>query len=393
MPASSPFLSLFLPLLALLAACVCPIADAAAQFRLESLSKQPTRPQRMDTIYLAGGCFWGVEKYFSLIPGVIATQTGYANGRTSNPTYEDVCRRQTGHAETVKIDYDPTVVTLPFLLEQYYAVIDPCAVNRQGNDVGAQYRTGIFYEKPEDASVVEQSLNDLQTRLGRPVAIESGPLQNYAPAEDYHQAYLDKNPYGYCHIPRERFQQARLARDPARTAPYRRRSQAELKRTLTPRQYEVTQNNGTEAPFHNAYYNENRKGIYIDVTTGEPLFLSTDKFDAGCGWPSFTKPIAPSLVNEKTDRSHGMIRTEVRSATGDAHLGHVFPDGPADRGGLRYCINSASLTFIPEEDLEKRGYGAYRQLLNNGDSEPSSGENPAESEQTPPAVQSRPSAP
>lgn len=347
----------------------------------------------MDTIYLAGGCFWGVEKYFSLIPGVIATQTGYANGRTSNPTYEDVCRRQTGHAETVKIDYDPTVVTLPFLLEQYYAVIDPCAVNRQGNDVGTQYRTGIYFEKPEDAAVIEESLKELQTRLGRSVAVEARPLQNYYPAEDYHQAYLDKNPYGYCHIPRERFRQARLARDPARTAPYRRRSQAELKRTLTPRQYEVTQNNGTEAPFHNAYYNENRKGIYVDVTTGEPLFLSTDKFDAGCGWPSFAKPIDDALIVQKTDRSHGMIRTEVRSATGDAHLGHVFPDGPADRGGLRYCINSASLVFIPEEDLEKRGYGAYRQLLNDAGGESSAGNTSPEAASKPPTGDSPPPSP
>ncbi len=376
MPSSSFFSVLLFPLLALFAACACPAAVASAQNPAQPTSKQPNRPQRMDTIYLAGGCFWGVEKYFSLIPGVVATQSGYANGKTNDPTYEDVCRRNTGHAETVKIDYDPSVVTLPFLLEQYYAVVDPCAVNRQGNDVGVQYRTGIYFEKPEDAPVIEKSLNDLRTRLGCPVAIETGPLRNFSPAEEYHQGYLDKNPYGYCHIPRERFREARLARDPARTAPYRRRSQAELKRTLTPRQYEVTQNNATEPAFHNAYYNENRKGIYVDVTTGEPLFLSTDKFDSGCGWPSFSKPIDESLIAQKADRSHGMTRTEVRSATGDAHLGHVFPDGPPDRGGLRYCINSASLAFIPEEEMERKGYGAYLPLLRSG-SEPTASESQA----------------
>lgn len=365
MPSNSSFLSMLLAAFLLIAAC--PPA-AAERLPGEPPSTQPTRHHRMDTIYLAGGCFWGVEKYFSLIPGVVATQTGYANGKTDSPTYEDVCRRNTGHAETVKITYDPQVVSLPFLLEQYYAVIDPVSVNRQGNDVGTQYRTGIYYDNPDDAPVIKESIEQLQRKLGRPVAIETEPLRRFAKAEEYHQQYLDKNPYGYCHIPRERFQQARLARDPARTAPYRRRPQAELKRTLTPKQYEVTQNNATEEPFRNAYYNENRKGIYIDVTTGEPLFLSTDKFDSGCGWPSFSRPIDAALVQEKTDRSHGMVRTEVRSTTGDAHLGHVFPDGPRERGGLRYCINSAALTFIPEEEMDQRGYGAYLPLLRNGSS-------------------------
>lgn len=372
MPSNSSFLSMLLVAFLLVAAC--PPA-AAKQLPGEPPSTQPTRHHRMDTIYLAGGCFWGVEKYFSLIPGVVATQTGYANGKTDSPTYEDVCRRNTGHAETVKITYDPQVVSLPFLLEQYYAVIDPVSVNRQGNDAGPQYRTGIYYDNPDDAPVIKESIEQLQRKLGRPVAIETGPLRQFAQAEEYHQQYLDKNPYGYCHIPRARFQQARLARDPARTAPYRRRPQAELRRILTPRQYEVTQNNATEEPFHNAYCNENRKGIYIDVTTGEPLFLSTDKFDSGCGWPSFSRPIDAALVQEKTDRSHGMVRTEVRSTTGDAHLGHVFPDGPSERGGLRYCINSAAVTFIPEEEMEQKGYGAYLPLLNAAPRGEAAGEN------------------
>ena len=132
---------------------------------------------------------------------------------------------------------------------------------------------------------------------------------------------------------------------------------------LTPIQYEVTQENGTEPPFRNEYWNEKREGIYVDITTGEPLFLSTDKFDSGCGWPSFTRPIEGELIVQKRDESHGMNRVEVRSRLGEAHLGHVFTDGPIEDGGLRYCINSASLRFIPKEDMEREGYGEYVTLV------------------------------
>jgi len=136
-----------------------------------------------------------------------------------------------------------------------------------------------------------------------------------------------------------------------------------LKETLTPMQYNVTQQNGTEPPFHNEYWNETAEGIYVDLVSGKPLFSSTDKYDAGCGWPSFTKPIEATEVLEKRDMSHGMIRTEVRSKTADSHLGHVFPDGPAAAGGMRYCINSAAIRFIRKEDLEAEGYGEYKNLF------------------------------
>lgn len=133
----------------------------------------------------------------------------------------------------------------------------------------------------------------------------------------------------------------------------------EALRRLTPEQYRVTQENGTERPFTGVYNDHKEAGIYVDVVSGEPLFASSDKFESGCGWPSFTKPIEPANVKELRDTSHGMIRTEVRSAQGDSHLGHVFPDGPQDRGGLRYCINSAALRFIPRDLMEAEGYGAY----------------------------------
>lgn len=315
----------------------------------------------LKTIYLAGGCFWGVEKYFSLMPGVKETEVGYANGSTASPTYEEVCSGKTGHAETVKVVFDPEELSLPFLLERYYSIIDPVSVNKQGNDRGIQYRTGIYYADEKDKPVIETSLKRLQQHFRQPLAIEVQPLRQFSRAEKYHQRYLDKNPGGYCHIPPAKFREASQARE--NEPVYRKKSDEELRRVLTREQFAVTRNNATEPPFRNEYFNNDRPGIYVDVTTGEPLFLSTDKFDSGCGWPSFSHPIKEELIQEKQDFSHGMRRTEVRSKTGDAHLGHVFTDGPKEQGGLRYCINSASLKFIPEQDMEAQGYGKYLPLL------------------------------
>ena len=205
-------------------------------------------------------------------------------------------------------------------------------------------------------------MHRLATAYPRPLAVEIKPLKNFYPAEDYHQDYLDKNPGGYCHIHPELFDLARKAKMPKKSV-YSKPDDTVLRSKLTPEQYAVTQKNATEPAFHNDYWNEHRPGIYVDITTGEPLFVSTDKFDSGCGWPSFSKPIDRKLIHEKMDTSHGMVRTEVRSATGDAHLGHVFTDGPADKGGLRYCINSASLRFIPKEKMQAEGYGEYIRLV------------------------------
>lgn len=312
-------------------------------------------------IYLAGGCFWGLEKYLENVPGVLLTEVGYANGSTSNPTYEEVCYKNTGHAETVKVVYEDREISLSFLLEIYYDVIDPLSLNRQGNDSGTQYRTGIYFTDPEDEKIILESVKKLQEKYKEKVAIEIELLKNYHRAEEYHQKYLDKNPNGYCHIRRDKFDQAKKAKDPA--SRYVKKSREELKKSLNSLQFEVTQNSETEPPFRNAYYDFFDEGIYVDVTTGEPLFMSADKFESGCGWPSFSRPIDDDLVKEITDRSHGMLRREVRSSTGDAHLGHVFTDGPKDRGGLRYCINSASLRFIPKERMEQEGYGDYLKLF------------------------------
>ena len=313
------------------------------------------------TIYLAGGCFWGTEKYLSGLEGVVTTEVGYANGRTENPSYEDVCYKNTGHAETVKAEYDASILPLKDLLKLFYEVIDPVSINRQGNDVGTQYRTGIYYIDETDLPIIKESLKDLKREYPVPLAIEVEPLSNYYPAEEYHQKYLDKNPGGYCHIGAEEFAKAKAMQ--AVQKPYQVKSKEELKTTLTPLQYEVTQNSATEAPFQNEYYNNFKEGIYVDITTGEPLFVSTDKFESGCGWPSFSKPINPDLVKELKDSTYGMQRIEVRSKTGDAHLGHVFPDGPSELGGLRYCINSASLKFIPKEEMPAKGYGYLLPLV------------------------------
>ena len=309
----------------------------------------------MKTIYLAGGCFWGAEKYLSLIPGVVFTETGYANGRTENPSYEDVCRNDTGHAETVRVEFDPTKLSLTFLLERFFEVIDPTSLNRQGGDVGTQYRTGVYFSDNADEEIILGSIALLQESYAKPTMIEVKPLAQFYPAEEYHQKYLDKEPGGYCHIDSAKFEAARRAVDVSTL--YRPADKDVLRSSLTELQFEVTQNGATEAPFRNEYYDTFEQGVYVDVTTGEPLFLSTNKFDSHCGWPSFSAPISGDLISELPDNSHGRERTEVRSSHGDSHLGHVFEDGPKEQGGLRYCINSASLRFIPKEKMAEAGLG------------------------------------
>lgn len=292
-----------------------------------------------------------------------STRVGYANGNIPHPTYQQVCTGATNFAETVQVTYDPAKVDLPFLIDLYFKTIDPTSLNRQGNDRGTQYRTGIYYTDSVDLPVIRQTVERLATGYTRPLAVEIKPLENFYPAEEYHQDYLDKNPGGYCHIDPSLFDLARKAKMSKKAGVYRKPDDATLRSRLSEEQYAVTRKNATEPPFRNAYWNEHRPGIYVDITTGEPLFVSTDKFDSGCGWPSFSKPIDRKLIQEKVDTSHGMVRTEVRSKTGDAHLGHVFTDGPADKGGMRYCINSASLRFIPKDEMEAEGYGEYRDLV------------------------------
>ena len=304
----------------------------------------------MAEIYLAGGCFWGLEEYFSRIEGVEKTTVGYANGQVESTNYQLI--HQTDHAETVHLIYDEKRVSLREILLYYFRVIDPLSLNKQGNDVGRQYRTGVYYTNQADKSVIEQVFTEQEKQLGQKIAVELEPLRHYVLAEDYHQDYLKKNPGGYCHINVNDAYQPLV--DPGQ---YEKPTDAELKEQLTQEQYQVTQHSATERPFHNAYNATFEEGIYVDVTTGEPLFFAGDKFESGCGWPSFSRPIAREVLRYYEDKSHGMERIEVRSRSGNAHLGHVFTDGPESAGGLRYCINSAALRFIPKEKMEAEGYG------------------------------------
>lgn len=317
-------------------------------------------------IYLAGGCFWGTEAYLQKLPGILMTQVGYANSTVENPSYEQVCSGQTDAAETVKVLFDDDRLPLTLLLEAYFRTINPTTRNRQGNDWGTQYRTGVYWVDPSDREIVLSALSHLQAAYQRPVVVEAEELKNFYPAEDYHQDYLVKNPRGYCHVNlhdaddflREHEVDFQIAQhDYVKPSPER------LRESLSPLAYDVTQNAATEHPYTHPYDKSFERGIYVDVVTGEPLFVSADKFDSGCGWPAFSKPIADSVVTEHVDDSLWQRRIEVRSRAGDSHLGHVFPDGPADRGGLRYCINGAALRFVPLAAMDDEGYGYLKPLV------------------------------
>lgn len=314
-----------------------------------------------NVIYLAGGCFWGIEQLMQSIPGVIDAKSGYANGSgEADANYPTVSTGKTGFRETVRVEYDPEQVSLDALLLAYFYVIDPTVENRQGNDVGTQYQTGVYYTNDTAKATVER-IAEIERSRSRLFKVEIGPLVNFYPAEEYHQDYLEKNPDGYCHIPlaeMKLFSSLRI--DPG---DYQKPAAEAIRDKLTSEQYRVTQQNGTERPFANEFWNQFEKGIYVDVVTGEPLFSSTDKFESGCGWPAFSKPIEEPSVVELPDDSHGMHRTEVRSRSGDSHLGHVFTGDPESPNGVRYCINSASLRFVPYAKMEAEGYGYLLDLF------------------------------
>ena len=314
-----------------------------------------------NVIYLAGGCFWGIEQLMQSIPGVIDAQSGYANGTgEKDASYATVVTGKTGFRETVRVEYDPEQVSLDALLLAYFYVIDPTVKDRQGNDIGTQYQTGVYYTNDKARETVER-IAELERSRSEQFFVEIGPLLNYYPAEEYHQDYLVKNPYGYCHIPWEEMELfSKLRIDPG---DYQKPAVEVIREKLTEEQYYVTQEGGTEYAFENEFWNQFEKGIYVDVVTGEPLFSSTDKYESSCGWPAFTKPIEEPSIVELEDLSYGMYRIEVRSRAGNSHLGHVFENDPESLNGVRYCINSASLRFVPYTEMEAEGYGYLLDLF------------------------------
>ena len=314
-----------------------------------------------NVIYFAGGCFWGIEQLMQSIPGVIDAQSGYANGTgEKDASYAVVVTGKTGFRETVRVEYDPEQVSLDALLLAYFYVIDPTVKDRQGNDIGTQYQTGVYYTNDKAKETVER-IAEIERSRSEQFFVEIGPLLNYYPAEEYHQDYLVKNPYGYCHIPWEEMELfSKLRIDPG---DYQKPAVEVIREKLTDEQYYVTQEGGTEYAFENEFWNQFEKGIYVDVVTGEPLFSSTDKYESSCGWPAFTKPIEEPSIVELEDLSYGMYRVEVRSRTGNSHLGHVFENDPESPNGVRYCINSASLRFVPYAEMEAEGYGYLLDLF------------------------------
>lgn len=305
-------------------------------------------------IYLAAGCFWGNEGYFRRVPGIKETEVGYVNGKTDQTDYKSL--RETDHAEALKIIYDISKISLEEILLHFFRIIDPKSVNKQGGDVGRQYRTGIYYKDSEDYGKIMKVYKYFEGKLGE-LAVEVEPLKNYVVAEEYHQDYLVKNPGGYCHI------NPFLADEPLILGDYKMKAEEEIKAELDELSYRVMRESGTERAGTSELNEEFRRGIYVDKITGEPLFVSDTKFNAGCGWPSFSRPILGENIVYLEDNSHGMRRVEVRSKAGDNHLGHVFTDGPLEMGGLRYCINGCAITFIPYEEMEERGYGEYLPLV------------------------------
>ena len=356
-------ISLFL----VIGVCLVFVYAIANSFREDTVMDNQNEKTAKATF--AGGCFWCMEHPFEEVDGVMEVVSGYAGGREEDATYEEVSTGNTEHYEAIQVTYDPSRATYQQMLDIYWKNIDPTDAGGSFADRGPQYRSAIFYHTDEQKRLAEISRERLNAsgRYDKPIITEIVPFAAFYTAEDYHQDYARENPerYNAYRTGSGRDRYLKKIWDDTEVTPactFEKPPAEELIEKLTPLQYQVTQEEGTERPFHNEYWDNKREGIYVDVVSGEPLFSSHDKFESHSGWPSFTKPIEPDALVEKEDRKLFSVRTEVRSKIADSHLGHVFDDGPQPTGE-RYCMNSASLRFIPKEDLEKEGYGKYLKLF------------------------------
>lgn len=328
----------------------------------------------------AGGCFWCIEPAYQDLPGVIDAVVGYAGGSGEDATYKKISTGKTGHREAVQVTYDPGLVTYEELVDIFWEQIDPTDAYGQFSDQGRQYMTAIFWHDQSQKNVAEASKRSLadSKKFEDPIEVRILEYTTFFLAEEYHQDFYKKSSDHYKRYKkasgRADFIEENWAKEAAilfsneemeEKYEYTPEEIENMRENLDPLSYHVVVEGGTESPFENAYWDNKADGIYVDKVTGEALFSSTHKYDSGTGWPSFYRTLDVDSVTYHEDDSLGVTRTEIKSQSGESHLGHVFDDGPEEKGGQRFCTNSASLEFIPRDEMAARGYVEFLFLFEN----------------------------